>query len=377
MKRLLLMIGLAFWQTIVADAPSLLPYRGRLTDAQGGELINGIRLVQFKLFAQPTGGAAVWAGEVLHTSINGGLVDVLLGTKSPLTGIDLNRQLYLEVTVDVNGDDQISSDDPPFVPRQTLLPGLFAKEALTARSTQALNGADWTAILSSGTDPRANDSYLNVNKFQLGSLDSSLIAGATIQSSQIAGGAVTDQNLAPNSVSVESLKNEILDQLMPTGAILPYAGATPPPGWLPCDGRVLLQSDYPRLFSVIGITWGAFDTSRLYFQLPDVRGRFLRGVSGGSGKDPEADARTASGPGGNVGNQVGSLQHDEFASHTHGLNYPGAVLGVFVNGSDNPGWDNPPGSHYPQNDALNLSISPHGGPETRPVNAAVNYMIKL
>ena len=377
MKRLLLIFGLALWRSIAADAPSLLPYRGRLTVGQGGELINGIRTVQFKLYSQPIGGAPVWAGEVLKTSINGGLVDVLLGTKTTLTGIDLNRQLYLEVTLDVNGDDQISVDDPPFVPRQTLIPTLFSKEALKARNAQKLNGADWTALLSSGNDPRSKDAYLNINKFQLGSLDNSVIAAATVQSAQIAPGAVTDQILSSNSVGIEALKNEILDQLMPTGAILPYAGASTPAGWLPCDGRVVFKADYPRLYSVIGITWGAFDTSRNYFQLPDLRGQFLRGVSAGSGKDPEADARTASGPGGNAGNQVGTLQTDQFVSHTHSLAYPGSILGVFVLGSTNPGWDNPPGRHYYQSAGMNLSINPYGGPETRPVNAAVNYMIKL
>lgn len=377
MKRLILIFGLVLWRSAIADAPSLLPYRGRLTDAQGAELINGIRTVQFKLYSQPVGGAPVWAGEVLKTSINGGLVDVLLGTKTPLTGIDLNRQLFLEVTMDVNGDDQISADDPPFFPRQTVLPALFAKEALKARSTQKLNGADWTALLSSGTDPRANDAYLNIHKFQLGSLDSSVIAGATIQSTQIAAGAVTDQNLALNSVGVEALKKEILDQLMPPGVILPYAGATVPQGWLPCDGRVLLKSEYPRLYAAIGISWGAYDFSRSFFQLPDLRGEFLRGVSNGSGMDPEADGRTASGNGGNTGDQVGTLQIDQFASHTHGLSYRGNILGVFVPGSQNPGWDNPPGPYFYSSDTLNLSISPYGGPETRPVNANVNYIIKF
>ena len=52
-------------------------------------------------------------------------------------------------------------------------------------------------------------------------------------------------------------------------------------GWLFCDGRSMLRTDYPNLFAVIGTTFGAVDGT--HFTLPDYQGRFL------SGKGTHAD----------------------------------------------------------------------------------------
>jgi hypothetical protein len=85
------------------DAPKLLPFQGRLTDQNGNMVTNGVRLVQFKIYDAPSAGNAVWAGEIHRTTVNGGLVNVLLGTKTSLNGVDFDRTLYLEITVDVSG----------------------------------------------------------------------------------------------------------------------------------------------------------------------------------------------------------------------------------------------------------------------------------
>ena len=56
--------------------------------------------------------------------------------------------------------------------------------------------------------------------------------------------------------------------------------ATPytPPGWLKCDGSPISRSTYPGLFAVIGTIYGAGDGSTT-FNLPDLRGEFIRGWS--------------------------------------------------------------------------------------------------
>jgi microcystin-dependent protein len=63
---------------------------------------------------------------------------------------------------------------------------------------------------------------------------------------------------------------------MPVGAILPFAGSTPPPGYLLCDGSEQLISTYPALFSVIGYTYKPFASllGLNTFAVPDLRGRF-------------------------------------------------------------------------------------------------------
>jgi len=124
---------------------------------------------------------------------------------------------------------------------------------------------------------------------------------------------------------------------VPIGVILPYAGplahndASAPGidiaairfrlavhGWMCCDGAPLDIHEYAPLYGVIGNAFGA-DSNAGTFYLPDLRGRFIRGVSGmpGVARDPDVADRSASAAGGNTGNQVGSLQADAFQGHEH------------------------------------------------------------
>jgi microcystin-dependent protein len=67
---------------------------------------------------------------------------------------------------------------------------------------------------------------------------------------------------------------------VPPGAVFPFAGATPPPGYLLCDGSEQRQSLYPELFAAIGYTYRSQVLLQGYqtFALPDLRGRFAIGV---------------------------------------------------------------------------------------------------
>lgn len=66
----------------------------------------------------------------------------------------------------------------------------------------------------------------------------------------------------------------------PTGVITPFAGAAAPSNWLLCDGASLLRADYPRLFNVIGTSYGSVDAT--HFNTPDLRGRSPVGVGTGT-----------------------------------------------------------------------------------------------
>lgn len=65
------------------------------------------------------------------------------------------------------------------------------------------------------------------------------------------------------------------------GFILPYYGETAPPGTLACDGSEISRAAYDELFQVLGTKAGAGDGSTT-FNLPDLRGQFVRGVGGNS-----------------------------------------------------------------------------------------------
>jgi hypothetical protein len=160
-------------------------------------------------------------------------------------------------------------------------------------------------------------------------------------------------------------------------AQLASGGTTPPAGWLLCNGSAVSRTEYAGLFAAVGIAWGSGDGINT-FAIPDLRGRFLRGLdSGGSTNDPQA-ARI-----------IGSVQADAFKTHSHG----GKTSGV----SDFGGTDgfrdyNTLGcgqtgvgfAYVSGQNCLGGQFSTHthpitadGAAETRPVNAAVNWIVKI
>lgn len=193
----------------------------------------------------------------------------------------------------------------------------------------------------------------------------------------------------------------------PAGMIIPFAGprANIPVGWLPCEGQILDKKEYSSLFNAIEYAWGNEGGN---FRLPDLRGMFLRGVDGTKGLDEDKELRTASNKGGSEGNKVGSIQTDENRRHSHvattsvagehkhignrsksGVDVSGVGVGlVFDNNTymaDTHVW---PGNnkintddYIPYNAAgnhsHNVGIAETGGKESRPVNAYINYIIKL
>jgi microcystin-dependent protein len=68
------------------------------------------------------------------------------------------------------------------------------------------------------------------------------------------------------------------------GTIMPVAFNFAPPGWAPCDGRLLSISQYSALFSLVGTMYGGDGTTT--FGLPDLRGRTLVGTGAGPGLTP-------------------------------------------------------------------------------------------
>ena len=150
---------------------------------------------------------------------------------------------------------------------------------------------------------------------------------------------------------------------VPIGTIIMWGGTDDTPGgWLLCDGSPASIKEYPELGQVLGATFGTGPTGK--FLLPDLRGRFVRGVDStpqGS-RDPDRDDRTDPITDDKVGPKVGSLQADELASHTHSYTQ-------FPNGSGNMA----SGRYW---DAQTADTGSTGGNETRPKNMYLNFLIK-
>ena len=70
--------------------------------------------------------------------------------------------------------------------------------------------------------------------------------------------------------------------LLGAGAIIYFAGDTPPEGFLACTGANLSRVAYPKLFAEIGTKYGEGDGSTT-FALPDGRDKFFEGANGNVG----------------------------------------------------------------------------------------------
>jgi microcystin-dependent protein len=209
-------------------------------------------------------------------------------------------------------------------------------------------GASLTEVtlLESGSDPKGNSAGNNL----------AVPAAADNVALLDAIGQVTDSTI-PIA--------ELTKGIVPAGAVMAFAMETEPTGWVECNGAEVSRTvTYDVLFAAIGTAFGTGDGSTT-FDLPDMRGQFARGWDHTRGLDPNDDTRTESGTGGATGDSVGSIQTDEFKSHTHAINSlgtTGANLNTLM-------FDQTSGN----TDGVAIAT---GGDETRPTNIYLMYCIK-
>ena len=153
-----------------------------------------------------------------------------------------------------------------------------------------------------------------------------------------------------NGVAFDGTGNITIDGA-PPGTVGHFAMVTPPTGWLKANGAAVSRTTYAALFAAIGTTFGAGNGSTT-FNLPDLRGEFLRGWDDGRGVDS--------------GRAFGSTQADELKSHSHNFSvYSTDPTGAYAADSDGAGL------------VKNASTATTGGSETRPRNIALLACIKF
>jgi len=96
-----------------------------------------------------------------------------------------------------------------------------------------------------------------------------------------------------------------LPQAVPTGSVHVMATTTVPSGYLECDGSAVSRTTYADLFAIIGTTWGNGDGSST-FELPDLRGEFVRGWDNSKGTDSGRGFASSQGDGVGVHNHTAS-----------------------------------------------------------------------
>lgn len=116
--------------------------------------------------------------------------------------------------------------------------------------------------------------------------------------------AVTEGQLISDGTAVWKVKK--IGSEVPAGIMQMFAGNTIPAGWLLCDGSAVSRTDYAKLFSAIGTTWGEGDGSTT-FNLPNSIGRFAEGAAT-SGSYKSAGLPNITGSVGWVGSNCAVIQ---------------------------------------------------------------------
>jgi len=147
------------------------------------------------------------------------------------------------------------------------------------------------------------------------------------------------------------------------GSVIIMPTSTVPTGYLECDGSVISRTTYSALFTILGSTYGSGDGSTT-FNIPDLRGEFIRGWDNGRGQDS--------------GRSIGTSQSDAFQGHYHSYRY----YNQFLAGGGSKTDDMPQSPNSTSNNRVTTPISdgsngtPRTANETRPKNIAMMYCIK-
>ena len=265
--------------------------------------------------------------------------------------------------------------------------GTLASGAQMNANLIALLAADNNSVLRDGTSPFTGNQSMGLNKLvslanatllgdavNLGQLNAAVLPLAPLASPALTGtptaptaaagtnttqlattGFVTSSGFAPLAspalTGTPTLNGNPLGST-PAGAVFHFAMSAVPAGYLQCNGAAVSRTTYQALFLAIGVVFGAGDQTTT-FNLPELRGEFIRNWDNGLGVDP--------------GRTFGSAQAADIAPHTHPI--------TTYHGAGNDGLNRV--SSYAVMGASDVSATNAStGVETRPRNIALLVCIK-
>jgi len=224
-------------------------------------------------------------------------------------------------------------------------------DSFHASKTPAAN-----TIPVSETDGKINNAWINLT-----GLDADKVDGKHASEFQLAMSDTDVLNKIKNvdgtgsGLDADTVDGKHADEFTPVGTVVYVAYNTAPTGWLKCNGAAISRTTYADLFTKIGTTFGVGNGSTT-FNLPDLRGEFIRGWDDGRGVDS--------------GRTFGSAQAQATGPHNHdvaygvGGYYPTAYGGYVLNSKN----------YTATNQALNTGTGI--GTETRPRNISLLPCIK-
>lgn len=287
-----------------------------------------------------------------------------VGTSAPTT--PYNGQLWVDTntnppilkvyngatftTVSFLPGSSVATSPSGTAPSSPALGQLWLDTSQTPDELKVYDGANFVRVDPLGiTDTAAAAKYLQITNAATTYL---ALSGGTLTGNLTLTGNPTTTNMASNKGYVDAQIAAIpaaTDQT-PAGTVIYTATSTAPTGYLKADGLAVPRSTYATLFAAIGTTFGVGDGSTT-FNLPDLRGEFIRGWSDGHTVDS--------------GRTLGSNQADSLKSHFHNYLSNGAA-GNSVTG----------GPTAINDGQQNTDTDPFGGDETRPRNVSLLACIK-
>lgn len=196
------------------------------------------------------------------SGINNGIRELMAQVKDMITGAD--------------GDSQVVGGNLTVNGTSTLTGAVTATGGVTGAITSSnatITGGTITGITDLAVaDGGTGSSTLAANSVLLGNGTSALQTVAPSTSGNVLTSNGTTWTSAAPVVPI------------PSGAVMHFAMSTAPTGWLIANGTAVSRTTYAALFAAIGTTFGAGDGSTT-FNLPELRGEFIRNWDNGRGVD--------------------------------------------------------------------------------------------
>lgn len=208
-------------------------------------------------------------------------------------------------------------------------------------------------LLKNGIVPMNGN--LNMSGFQIKNLANGQSNSDAVNKAQM------NNAIADNSTVIK----DIINKLSPIGDIKASLIEENHDNWLLCNGQAVSRETYPDLFSLIGENFGAGDGVTT-FNVPDYRGKFLRGLGG----DSALDIYTTQAEG--LPNITGAISGGRIAVSISGS---GALGGTGGSGNG-PDWESGTSNKGFDFDASRSSAIYGASNHVTPINQAVNYFIK-
>lgn len=232
--------------------------------------------------------------------IPGGVVGQLLGKASNADGdYEWQDPNAINVTVDTVAEKQLLATSQTVVDLSLTTTYGLAVYINGIRLDKGAGADEWQphasipTRLTLGKSYAANTRITLVNNEPAGSAPAPLERGQNLAD-------VLDKAVARTNLDIYN-KAETR-QMAPASEIAYFARSTAPAGWLKANGAAISRTAYADLYAAIGTTYGAGDGFNT-FNLPDLRGEFVRGCDDGRGVDG--------------GRTLGSAQAGAIQSHNH------------------------------------------------------------